>query len=72
MACSSTGKYNMILDVLWSQKLKQCSKKKKINQSINKLTMKVVCQKQTNKQKKCKRQLKELPMAKGGIILATN
>lgn len=71
MACSSTEKYNMILDVLWSQKLKQCSKKK-INQSINKLTMKVVCQKQTNKQKKCKRQLKELPMAKGGIILATN
>ena len=51
MACSSTGKYNMILDVLWSQKLKQCSKKKK-NQPINKQTHNEGSVSKTNKQTK--------------------
>lgn len=51
-------------------KIKAVLKKK--NQPINKQTHNEGSVSKTNKQKKCKRQLKELPMAKGGIILATN
>ena len=49
MAYSRTGKYRMIPDVLWSQKLRKCSKEKKksTNQKTNKPTMMLVCQKDT-------------------------